>query len=152
MATRAAARIRIRRISWSAGIEDVVANNAGSRIDSAELWEPRLENCLAHGEIKNASIESGLSCSCMNRVSPLYSALQASRRLTGRYNIGYLLRSCGRHYRAALAREHDPKIVVTAKALQLGESRASAYHFRIQTGKRRDGVLQQKRYVRLTPA
>lgn len=52
VAMRTTVRIRIRCISWSAGIEDMVANNAGSRIDSAELWEPRLENCLAHGEIK----------------------------------------------------------------------------------------------------
>jgi hypothetical protein len=40
VATRATARIRIRCIPWSAGVEEVVGNNAGSRVDSAECGSP----------------------------------------------------------------------------------------------------------------
>lgn len=62
VATRATPRIRVRCISWSAVVDNADAN-AGAAVDKCGVWEPRLENCLAHGEIKNASIESGLSCS-----------------------------------------------------------------------------------------
>ena len=46
------------------------------------------------------------SCPNLNRISPLCSA---SRRLTVRFIFGYVFRSCSRHYRAAPAREHEPK-------------------------------------------
>ena len=41
VAMRATARIRIRCIPWSASVEDVVADNAGSRVDdNAECGSP----------------------------------------------------------------------------------------------------------------
>jgi hypothetical protein len=125
VAMRATARIRVRCIPWSAVVEDVVGNNAARVSTVRSVGAQTGELSSAWGN-KKCFYRIRFSCSNLNRISPLHSALQASRRLTVRFIFGYVFRWWSRHYRAAPAREHDPDIVVTttARALQLGESRA----------------------------
>ena len=76
VATRAAPRTRVRCISWSAAVDSADAN-AGTAVDKCGVWEPRLENCLAHGEIKMLLSNQGSLAGSESH----FSALRRTKRL-----------------------------------------------------------------------
>jgi len=144
VATRAAARICVRCMSWSAVVGDVVAINAGSRIDECGVWEPRLEYCLAHGEIKMLLSNQGTLFESESHFSALLRLTRLETVDTPvQHRVMSFLRVVGTterllHVSTSRISSSLPKRCNLEKA---EPARAASVEIRIRTVERRDRVL-----------